>query len=158
MGKRLPKTQRVKVLDGQIKQFERDKRPLPSEGEVKRYIVTSAQNATAVHPALWQNLMALAMHYRAEMMVSRFRYVRNAPIAKQSEKPGEAKAMVDPEYFDPVIESSVCDKPVELAPGLVFCGELQISPTAVNPLSGICLLYTSPSPRDRTRSRMPSSA
>ena len=29
-----------------------------------------------------------------------------------------------------------------------------------NPLTvkGICLLYTSPSPRDRTRSRMPSSA
>ncbi len=25
-------------------------------------------------------------------------------------------------------------------------------------LAGICLLYTSPSPRDRTRSRMPSSA
>ena len=25
-------------------------------------------------------------------------------------------------------------------------------------MSGICLLYTSPSPRDRTRSRMPSSA
>ena len=25
-------------------------------------------------------------------------------------------------------------------------------------VSGICLLYTSPSPRDRTRSRMPSSA
>ena len=25
-------------------------------------------------------------------------------------------------------------------------------------LSGACLLYTSPSPRDRTRSRMPSSA
>ena len=34
--------------------------------------------------------------------------------------------------------------------------------TLVNPvddaLMGICLLYTSPSPRDRTRSRMPSSA
>ena len=26
------------------------------------------------------------------------------------------------------------------------------------PASGACLLYTSPSPRDRTRSRMPSSA
>ena len=25
-------------------------------------------------------------------------------------------------------------------------------------LNGVCLLYTSPSPRDRTRSRMPSSA
>ena len=27
-----------------------------------------------------------------------------------------------------------------------------------NPVGGACLLYTSPSPRDRTRSRMPSSA
>ena len=26
------------------------------------------------------------------------------------------------------------------------------------PMSNVCLLYTSPSPRDRTRSRMPSSA
>ena len=29
---------------------------------------------------------------------------------------------------------------------------------AINGISEICLLYTSPSPRDRTRSRMPSSA
>ena len=29
---------------------------------------------------------------------------------------------------------------------------------AINALPGACLLYTSPSPRDRTRSRMPSSA
>ena len=28
----------------------------------------------------------------------------------------------------------------------------------VEPLTSVCLLYTSPSPRDRTRSRMPSSA
>ena len=31
-------------------------------------------------------------------------------------------------------------------------------PTVVDALPGDCLLYTSPSPRDRTRSRMPSSA
>src|SRR5664280_708716 len=35
----------------------------------------------------------------------------------------------------------------------VFCGA-----GINNGLSGTCLLYTSPSPRDRTRSRMPSSA
>ena len=29
---------------------------------------------------------------------------------------------------------------------------------AIHPSNGLCLLYTSPSPRDRTRSRMPSSA
>ena len=31
-------------------------------------------------------------------------------------------------------------------------------PTEVGELCKVCLLYTSPSPRDRTRSRMPSSA
>ena len=31
-------------------------------------------------------------------------------------------------------------------------------PTKTEVISMICLLYTSPSPRDRTRSRMPSSA
>ena len=39
---------------------------------------------------------------------------------------------------------------------------VEIGPTALAfaewQLAGICLLYTSPSPRDRTRSRMPSSA
>ena len=35
---------------------------------------------------------------------------------------------------------------------------LDISQTIVQGYFNICLLYTSPSPRDRTRSRMPSSA
>ena len=34
----------------------------------------------------------------------------------------------------------------------------QRKPPAEKPMSKDCLLYTSPSPRDRTRSRMPSSA
>ena len=42
------------------------------------------------------------------------------------------------------------DTPVELR-------LLEITP-ALKALEGVCLLYTSPSPRDRTRSRMPSSA
>ena len=36
--------------------------------------------------------------------------------------------------------------------------ETDISPETKINLSNTCLLYTSPSPRDRTRSRMPSSA
>ena len=35
---------------------------------------------------------------------------------------------------------------------------LVLFPDATNPKHKDCLLYTSPSPRDRTRSRMPSSA
>ena len=43
---------------------------------------------------------------------------------------------------------------------LFDAGDLQISyfPPATDEEVMICLLYTSPSPRDRTRSRMPSSA
>ena len=37
-------------------------------------------------------------------------------------------------------------------------GQLRIAYDAMHAITGPCLLYTSPSPRDRTRSRMPSSA
>ena len=36
-------------------------------------------------------------------------------------------------------------------------GAIEAKPSGT-PLAGVCLLYTSPSPRDRTRYRMPSSA
>ena len=39
-----------------------------------------------------------------------------------------------------------------------FCGNYAIKPTLGALHMGDCLLYTSPSPRDRTRCRMPSSA
>ena len=38
------------------------------------------------------------------------------------------------------------------------CGEVFASPSVEAVLAGICLLYTSPSPRDKRQSRMPSSA
>ena len=47
-----------------------------------------------------------------------------------------------------------------MQPVLKKCRTLGLDPVAlgVNKKSKSCLLYTSPSPRDRTRSRMPSSA
>ena len=48
---------------------------------------------------------------------------------------------------------------VATADDVVWCDGLAVgSPTNMGLLSWNCLLYTSPSPRDRTRSRMPSSA
>ena len=41
---------------------------------------------------------------------------------------------------------------------LPYIGKVKASGQAPLTLAKICLLYTSPSPRDRTRSRMPSSA
>ena len=48
--------------------------------------------------------------------------------------------------------------PVEERENLVYDNSDVFSRVSWNGTYGICLLYTSPSPRDRTRSRMPSSA
>ena len=50
------------------------------------------------------------------------------------------------------------DQGVETVLLPLFPLRLVLFPGQVLPLHIFCLLYTSPSPRDRTRSRMPSSA
>ena len=52
------------------------------------------------------------------------------------------------------IEEGLQDAPTAVS---AFTGET-LDYRGVDSLDQICLLYTSPSPRDRTRSRMPSSA
>jgi DNA-binding CsgD family transcriptional regulator len=107
---------------------------LPASG-VKRYILTCAQNNTRVHSKAWRNILALAEHYEAEILVSRITYNISAYTA-QPEKPG-TKRLEDNLWYDPAVEPHVCDDRVEIAPGLVFCGELNILPTAARPLSGL---------------------
>src|ERR1700675_4638617 len=41
---------------------------LPPKGEVARYILTSAQNNTRVHDSAWENLLALAEYYDAQII------------------------------------------------------------------------------------------
>ena len=57
---------------------------------------------------------------------------------------------------NPLDHPAVVIDPVQLGVNTVPF-DVTYVPTAIT-LSGTCLLYTSPSPRDRTRSRMPSSA
>ena len=47
---------------------------------------------------------------------------------------------------------------VRVTAGYIVTGEDSATGTTVGVLNGICLLYTSPSPRDGLLSRMPSSA
>ena len=55
------------------------------------------------------------------------------------------------------VNEDVCEILVEMLPDYEF-GEDEGGLSAVTINKHVCLLYTSPSPRDRTRSRMPSSA
>lgn len=108
----------------------------PAKG-AQRYILTCAQNNTHLHPQVWENILALAAHYDARLLISRFTYNKST-YGKNSVKPG-TKTETDYQglWYDPVIEPYLCDERTELAPGLVFCGEMNILPTATNPLSGL---------------------
>lgn len=110
--------------------------PLPKKGKVKRYLLTAAQNNTHVHDAFWRNLNAFAAEFDAEIHVSRFTYNKNA-FAQAEVKPGtKSESDYDNLWYDERLAPFYSDAPLQLAPGLVWCGEMNILPTAVRPLSG----------------------
>lgn len=112
------------------------KLPLPKKGKIKRYILTAAQNNTHVHDAFWRNLQAFAAEFDAEIHVSRFTYNKNA-FAQAEVKPGtKSVSDYDDCWYDERLSDFYSDEPLQLAPGLVWCGEMNILPTAVRPLSG----------------------
>jgi len=109
---------------------------LPAKGKVSRYILTSAQNNTYVHESAWENLLSLAEHYDADIIVGTFTYNQNA-YGKLSVKRGKDKSAQQTLWYDPKLTEYIRDERVELANGLVWCGEMNILPTAVNPLAGL---------------------
>jgi hypothetical protein len=111
-------------------------RELPAEGEIKRYILTSAQNNTRIHKGLWKNLLALANYYGAEIIVGTFTYNQNnfGPLAV---KAGTHKGYQKQLWYDPAVTSYIRDHRIQLANGLMWCGEYNALPTNVNPLAGL---------------------
>ena len=112
---------------------------LPLKGEVSYFIGTSAQNNTKVHDQLWENIIAYAKHLDARLFVASFTYnkMTNPIGGKQPKRKTSKESDNEPEWWDTRVTPFLVDRRLELAPGLVWCGELQILPTAVNPLSGM---------------------
>jgi hypothetical protein len=121
-------------VKGRIGGRARQVRPLPASGEVRRYVLTSAQNNTHVHEALWLNVLALASHYDAEVLVGTYTYNKSAYGQKAIKRGSEVDTQSEV-WYDEQLTEHLCDDTVELAPRLVWCGELNILPTAMNPLS-----------------------
>jgi len=122
------------IAGGSVKSMTSEQLALPESG-VKRYILTCAQNNTRINKPFWNNLLALAVYYEAEVHVSRFTYNKNA-FGKLSVKPGSEEHQ-DTLWYAPELNIYVSDESLEIAPGLVWCGEMNILPTAVRPLSGL---------------------
>lgn len=102
------------------------------------YILTCAQNNTKVHGPTWRNLKAYAKYLGAEIFVSTFLYARRSAWHSLTDKGAPAS---DPNrsevWYDPEVVPYFNNDRVEIAKGLVWCGELNIIPTAADPLSGL---------------------
>jgi hypothetical protein len=130
-------------VDGRVGEAEVEVRPLPKGKGIARYILTSLQNNTHLHPD-WRNLLAYSEWLNAlpgsscEFIVGTFSYAMDAYGAK-AVKRGSYNAAEAEEglWYAPEVEKYLLDKPVELAPALRWCGQMNILPTAVHPLSGL---------------------
>lgn len=113
-----------------------EKLPNPPAGRIRRYLLTSAQNNTPLNEKMWASLNALARHYDAAIMVGTYTYNTNAygPLAV---KRGREHGKITSLWYDPRLEEHIVDRRIELGNGLVWCGEMNILPTAVDPLSGL---------------------
>lgn len=123
-----------KLADGRIEAARSETRTLPGEGRIKRYILTSAQNNTHVHPGM-KNLLALVEYYKAELMIGTYAYQTNAYGAHPAKFGTEEED--DSLWYAPEVIPYIVDRSVEIAPGLVWCGEQNILPTARHPLTSM---------------------
>ena len=104
---------------------------------IKRYLLTAAQNNTHVNKQVWDNLLVLAKHYKARLMVGTYTYSKTTIGAKGAKRKTSKEHEGSKEWWDPKIEPYIADQREVLAPGLEWCGEMQILPTATDPLSSM---------------------
>lgn len=116
------KTNNKPLAGGQISDHYENIKQL----EGNRFILTSAQNNTYVHANFLKSLETMAAHIDAKIIVGTFTYNKFA----FSNLDGD-------DWYDPKIAKYILDEPAILADGLLWCGELNINPTAANPLSGL---------------------
>ena len=125
------------VVDGHVREMAVTELELPPKGKVRRYILTCAQNNTRLHRVAWENLLALARHHDARVVVSRFIYDKRMQTQMDKDAIAPGRAHSSEITWEPELLPYLADDRVTLAPGLVWCGEMNILPTAVRPLSGM---------------------
>lgn len=133
------------VVGGRVEEAGATVRPLPKGDGVARYLLTSLQNNTYLYEE-WTNLRAYAEWLNAipgsscELLVGTFSYDYASfgkMATKRGKAPGDDGAGHDGLWYAPEAEPYFADEAIELAPGLVWCGHMNIMPTAKHPLTGL---------------------
>lgn len=128
----------AEVDNGSLHLKKRPVFPIPAVGEgPKTYLLTCAQNNTELNVQVWNNMKALANHYDAEIFVASFTYNKATISSKGAKRKTAKETDTQEEWWASELTPYLLDESIEIAPGLVWCGELQILPTAVRPISGL---------------------
>lgn len=132
-----------KVVDGRVDYVQAVKRPLPKGKGVARYILSSCQNNTHPHKTGLRNLLAYVDHLKkrpgdtCEFILGSFSYQMDAYGAKSVKRGTYKPTSKDKLWYAPELVPYIRDESIQLAPGLVWCGEMNILPTASRPLTGL---------------------
>lgn len=94
----------------------------------KRYLITSAQNATPVDTEFLKSCQVYCQHNDAELIVIPYRYKNPTSVWSA----GDAGH----EWWSELLEPYMVDKKIELCENLVALAHIKIVPTATEPLSG----------------------
>ena len=98
-----------------------------TKGLTRRFLLTAAQDETAIHEPFWKSLHAFAAHIGAEVMVGGFTYGKSL-FTDHATRAG---------VFAEPLRAYLRHENVSLAPDVVFCAKMNTLPTAVRPLSGL---------------------
>lgn len=101
-----------------------------------RFVLTSAQNNSKVHAGFWASLQHFCKDRGAQLMVAPFTYNKGGWKKHGGITVDDIDEGSDV-WYTPEVEPFLQREQIKLADGLVFCAELDILPTAVNPLGGL---------------------
>lgn len=133
-----------KVADGSIgPRAVIEKRALPKRDKKRAYVLTSVQNNTHLHPG-FSSLLKLVQYYHdhqhydvCELMVGTYTYDVSSYGRKSVKRGRTNDSTKGAIWYPPQVEEHIVDKQVQLAPGLVWCGNWNILPTNKNPLADL---------------------
>lgn len=94
-----------------------------------RFIFTAAQNGTPIHSGTWGCLRTAADHLRAEILVAPLRYKNPTSTFSGSQR--------NLEWWAPEVTPFLWNQRLVLNSNLMFLGDFQLQPTAVDPLAGM---------------------
>jgi hypothetical protein len=127
----LNKTQ-VKAFETSLQELvdaEQTAQPVQYEqGKIRRYVITSAQNATPIHEKFWASILNYAQANKAMIMVIPYRYKNPTSVWQTQDK--------EHEYWDEKVTPYLVDKSMPLCKKLQVMAHIKIQPTASQPLVG----------------------